>query len=635
MTSRVIQPGKIAIYGCLAFAGVALVPSATLGPDTGAAGETARPRLVTCAGVPDAVGARCGSIRVPLDRANPGLGTAKISFALAPHRTTSRPALATIVVSGPDVLRAVVPYAQGLAPLRDRRDLLFVDYRGATQSGALACRALRGTELAFVSRARYVAAIGACGRQLGPRVGLYGTAAAADDIEAVRAALGRDRLVLWGSSFSTYLMTVYAARHPAHVRSIVLSGAYPINFDPWALDRLGAARRAIRLVCTRTRSCRGEAVLRDVARLATRLRRHPISFTVTAGARSFRTRLDEAALASVVYTGGNAATFGRIPSLVASALAGDLAPLRRLVETDRLAAAALYGPTLSVAQEYATQCHDYPRAFSYADTPAARRAAYLRARAAIEPRAFWPFSPAGWTQQTGGMEGRDTCIAWPHDPTAGPPLAPGTPLPDVPVLVLSADLDTNTPSFASRQAARQFPRASFVEIPNTGHTPETSPCAVALGIRFIAMLKVNPRACVGTGTPPPVAGRAPRVAAELPLVQGAGTGAERRALALVVASAADLREQTATLGTWGVASGLRGGRYVARGKGVRLEGVRVVRDAAVSGVLAPAEGQTTGTVRLSGPGAPVGRLQIRLTASGRGHATGTLDGRLVNIAFRF
>ena len=113
-----------------------------------------------------------------------------------------------------------------------------------------------------------VSRIGACGRQLGSRAGLYGTAAAADDIEAVRAALGLERLDLWGSSYGTYLMTVYAARHPAHVQSLVLHGAYPIDFDPWALDRLAAARRSIGLVCARTGDCRGDVVLRDLAELA-------------------------------------------------------------------------------------------------------------------------------------------------------------------------------------------------------------------------------------------------------------------------------------------------------------------------------------------------------------------------------
>ena len=206
----------------------------------------------------------------------------------------------------------------------------------------------------------------------------------------------------------------------------------------------------------------------------------------------------------------------------------------------------------------------------------------------------------------------------------------------MPVLVLSGDLDSNTPTSAGRLAARQYPRASFVEIPNVGHTPESSPCAVGLGLRFVATLKVNPRACVGTGAPPPVIGRAPVIAAELPLVRGQGTSAQRRALALVVATAADLEEQYEIVAA-GAASGLRGGTYLARGpRGVELAGVRVVRDASISGAVERTEGGVSGTLRLTGNGVPAARLTVRLqTANGRGQATGTLNGRAVALSFRF
>jgi pimeloyl-ACP methyl ester carboxylesterase len=425
-----------------------------------------------------------------------------------------------------------------------------------------------------------------------------------------RAALNGIAAVadLWGDSYGTYLMPVYAARHPEHVRSMVLSGAAPIEFDPWGRDRLGAARRAIRRVCARTRACRGEAVLRDVARLATRLRRDPVPLRVVAGGRRFSARIDEGTLAALVYAGGVPALYGRLPAAAASALAGDPAPLRRLAEQYALrSAAAIADPSLlNFAQNAATACHDYPRAFSYADAPAARRAAYERALAAIDPSEFRPFSPDGWTDA--GFDAVDNCIEWPDDPTAGSPLAPGTPFPDVPVLVLSGDLDANTPSFAGRQAAAQFRRATFVEIPNQGHTPTGSPCATAVGARFIATLKANPRACAGTGTPPPVGGRPPRRAAELPLVGRAGTRAERRALGLVVATVGDLREQAATIGGWGAAGGLRGGRYVTAAKGtIRLLAVRVVRGARVSGSLALGSGdRLRGTLRLAGPGSQTG-----------------------------
>ena len=466
--------------------------------------------------------------------------------------------------------------------------------------------------------------------------GSYGTAEVADDVDAVRAALGVDRVDLWGKSYGTYLWTVYAGRHPEHVRSIVLAGAFPIDFDVWGRDRLAASRRAIGIVCRRSRACRGRTVLRDLATVAAALRRNPVSFTITAGDRRIRTRLDEEALAGLFYTSGAAPLFGLLPAALASARAGDLAPLRRVAEFFLLLKAAVFsspGFPVAFAPNFAVACHDYPRPFSYADSPAARRAAYRRALRALDRRDFAPFSPAAWAHS--GIEGSDGCIDWPDHATAGPALPPGTPMPDVPVLVVSGDLDANTPTSAGRELARRYPGATVVEIPNIGHPPTDDPCATRLGLRFVATLEVDERACASTGSPPPVAGRDPVWAAGLRLVDGAGTRAQRRALAVVVATVADLAERAPLLAPFPALSGLRGGRYLARGaRGIRLAGVRVVRDARISGVLRPGERRTTGTVRLTGPGVPDGRLRVRLTAAGRGRATGLLGGRRVDLAFR-
>jgi pimeloyl-ACP methyl ester carboxylesterase len=625
----------------LTILGVAVVAAAVLGTQPARAQSPGGAVLAPCSDVPRLASARCGSIEVPLDRTNPGAGDTTVGFALVPRRDASAPSAGTVLFNpgGPGVATVAnaADIADRFAPLLDRRDLLLVDPRGTGRSDPVTCGALGDLGLVFAPRTGFLAAVGACGRELGARAPLYGSAAVADDFDAVRAALGLDRFDLWGESYGTYLMQVYAARHPEHVRSLVLSGTYPIAFDPWGLDRLGASKRAVGLVCARTRACRGGTVLRDVAALARRLRRRPVTFPITVGAQRFRDRLDESALAATFYTGGNAQAFGALPAAAASGRAGDLAPLRRLVETTQLMLAYFLTQQTpasgSLAQSFATQCHDYPRAFSFADPPAARRAAYEQARAAIGRRAFFPLSPAAWT--SAGFEAADTCIDWPDDPTAAPPIPPGTPMPDVPVLVLSGDLDANTPSFAGREVAQQFKRATFAEIPNEGHTPTGSPCALRLGLRFVVTSAARANACAGTGTPPRVA-RSPALrAAALAPVTGTGTLAERRALGVVVATANDLYEQAVLVSVFKSARALRGGRYIARRDGVRLAGARVVRDARVSGRLAPGPRRATGTLRLSGRGIPGGRVSVRLSAAGRGRATGTLDGRPVRLAFRF
>ncbi len=49
------------------------------------------------------------------------------------------------------------------------------------------------------------------------------------DVEALRVALGHDKLILWGSSYGASLATIYAARYPARVAGIILTspGSFP------------------------------------------------------------------------------------------------------------------------------------------------------------------------------------------------------------------------------------------------------------------------------------------------------------------------------------------------------------------------------------------------------------------------
>src|SRR3954468_17240450 len=212
-------------------------------------------------------GARCGSVAVRLDRANPASGTIDIGYVLVPHTDTSRPAVGAVVPNpgGPGTpATSFAAYYAAFAPLRARRDILLIDPRGTGRSRALSCPALAQVDPLTVRKD----VVAVCAHDLGPRPGLYGSAPAADDIDAVRAALGIDRIDLWGDSYGTFLMQVYAARHPEHVRSIVLDGAFPVVADPWGRDVLAGTRRVIGRVCAHSHQCSGPRVLAHLARLA-------------------------------------------------------------------------------------------------------------------------------------------------------------------------------------------------------------------------------------------------------------------------------------------------------------------------------------------------------------------------------
>jgi pimeloyl-ACP methyl ester carboxylesterase len=68
-------------------------------------------------------------------------------------------------------------------------------------------------------------------------------------------------------------------------------------------------------------------------------------------------------------------------------------------------------------------------------------------------------------------------------------------MPNVPVLVISGDLDSNTPVEQGRAAAAAFPHATFAIVANAGHPPALSPCGGALGIEFVEKLTVDANRC--------------------------------------------------------------------------------------------------------------------------------------------
>ena len=94
--------------------------------------------------------------------------------------------------------------------------------------------------------------INACLASLNGDPTQYGSVLAADDLEAVRAALGYRRLDVYGGSYGATLAQIYLARHPRSVRTVTLDGATLLDvpfFERFAtngqraLDQVGRALR--------------------------------------------------------------------------------------------------------------------------------------------------------------------------------------------------------------------------------------------------------------------------------------------------------------------------------------------------------------------------------------------------------
>lgn len=439
----------------------------------------------------------CGSVQVPLFHERPDGRTIDVAYARIRHRDTSLPAArGTVAINPGGPGAATIPQAQAydtdLADLLRDHDLLLIDVRGAGQSSPIGC----GFTQVPSRREAFTRAIAACGRTLGTRARAFTSAETADDFEAVRVHLGIPRLDLFGQSYGSYLMTVYAQRHPTSVRSIVLSSGDPLDVDMWARSNAGAVRLAFRRVCARstTGTCDGRRTLRRLRRLARRLHADPIPYR-HGGERRL---LDDTALAGIAA--GADVQIGLLPARIRAAARGDMRPL---IEAARLigpfSGSAAQDPAPDQGLTFTVVCNDYPTLWDRRARVRVRLRQFAARLARRSNRPYRPFSARAYTA-TFGDRG-DACIRWPD--RRGPVQSTSGPFPDVPVLALAGDLDTNVAARATRRAAAQFANAQFVEIPNAGHGPEAEPsgCAASIVFDFVRNQRLGDTGCLANIPP--------------------------------------------------------------------------------------------------------------------------------------
>nr|WP_238580923.1 alpha/beta hydrolase [Streptomonospora alba] len=242
-------------------AAAALVAAAVLVPGPAAADTGVRQRLDwgECTGleVPGDSAVRCARLSVPLDRDEPGAhgATAELALSRVAARAERR---GTLVVNpggpgSPGRLWAARTAASLPADLRDHYDVVGFDPRGTGASTpAVSCDpahfepprpdtvpATPADSSRLAERAADYAA--ACADSPAPLLENMTTADSAADIDAIRQALGLERIDYLGYSYGSLLGAVYATLHPDRVRRLVLdSVVHPGR--PWFESNLRQSR---------------------------------------------------------------------------------------------------------------------------------------------------------------------------------------------------------------------------------------------------------------------------------------------------------------------------------------------------------------------------------------------------------
>ncbi|MFH8790062.1 alpha/beta hydrolase [Streptomyces roseoverticillatus] len=180
----------------------------------------------------------CATVKVPLDYGNPGGKKLELAISrLKASSTKERRGVLLLNPGGPGAPGLRLPVDPGMkfsAEVKRQYDIIGFDLRGAGQSSPVSCGLTADeqninypykaeTFAKDVERARTVAE--KCRAAAGDKLPHLTTRNSARDMDAIRAALGEEKISFLGASYGTYLGAVYLQLFPQRADRFVLDSA--------------------------------------------------------------------------------------------------------------------------------------------------------------------------------------------------------------------------------------------------------------------------------------------------------------------------------------------------------------------------------------------------------------------------
>ena len=414
--------------------------------------------------------ALCGSVQRALDPARPNATQITVHYAVLPALARNKqPDPVFFFAGGPgqSAIEIAPQVAALLARFANRRDIVMIAQRGTGRSAPLLCDAddpaLPLAELFTPDRQRERMAACLVKLKALPHGDLrfYTTTLAMQDADAVRAALGAERINLVGASYGTRAVLEYLRQFPTRVRRAVIDGVAPPDMVlPVAFSADNqAALDALFRACDADKACAArEPQLRERWRglLASLPRtielRHPITD------RSERLSLTRDTLLGMVRGPLYApALSAALPAAIGQATQGRFDALAGLAQ----ALGGRRGLQLAVGMHFSVVCaEDFPRVGAATDKPG-----------------------SDFGDSFASLY-RDVCTSWPRGDVPAAfyslPAAPAA------TLVLSGGLDPATPPRHGERVARALgAKARHSVVPNAGHGVMGLACVRDALYRFV------------------------------------------------------------------------------------------------------------------------------------------------------
>jgi pimeloyl-ACP methyl ester carboxylesterase len=434
--------------------------------------------------------ARCGTLRVPLDREHPVGGSIDLNVAVVPalnRRSTAAPLFLLAGGPGQSAVQTYVALASAFVRISRNHAIVLVDQRGTGNSSPQVCDFPEEWQQPADPMPELRRSTSACLAKLGPGVRFYTTSIAVQDLEAVREALGYQQIDLYGGSYGTRVAELYMRRFPSRTHAVILDGVtYPEQAIGAETPQDG--ERALNLIVARCRqspSC--AAAYPDLEQELDALLRQfgPQRVPVTIDDPNsglpteigFNHNILSVALRLMSYSATQATL---LPALIHEAAHGRLRPLT----SQAVMAARQIGDQISAGMQYSVLCSEDEPFFG---------AAHLD-RAAL----------AKTYQGTDQLDAlQEICKLWPKGPVDADLHAPLQS--DIPTLLLSGEADPVTPPADAQRAATGLTRHRHLILKGEGHGQLNTGCMPRLMAEFLDDPKPEKldAACLEQHTPEP------------------------------------------------------------------------------------------------------------------------------------
>ncbi len=436
--------------------------------------------------VPLPVEPGCIDLTVPENWADPESG-ATVTLHVAVFRADGGEDDAIIYLDGGPgghtLANLAFSFSSLVEPFLTDRDFIVYDQRGVgTSDPELGCPELTRTTIADMTGAiasedvldATLEAQASCATRLqseGVDLTAYNSIASANDLEAIRIALGYTQLNPIGISYGTRLGQTYLRMYPESVRTLTLDSVFPTAANLWSDFDPGVERSFRQLFdgCAASPECSDTYpnFEDDYFRLLDQLDTDPATVTFTnyrTGSSTDSRLTGDDVLAFTFQALYSQSAFALLPQMTVDALEGDY----RVLEALGSSVVTSLG-FFSVGMQLSVECNE-EIPFEAGST-----------RAPIEsndPR----FQRIEQLSETGDFF--ELCPSWPSG--QAPPVENETVVSDVPTLLLAGQYDPITPPSGMDAVASGLTTSYQYVFPHEGHGIVPTVCGARITAQFIA-----------------------------------------------------------------------------------------------------------------------------------------------------